>query len=74
MKTDSAAVYNGVAEELAKRILALIPDNPQLLEMTDCWELFKVPGFNCKDLGPTMFQAGWALNKAKHDYKASQEK
>jgi len=32
------------------------------------WGLFKVEGFNCEDLGATLFQAQWALAKAKKDW------
>jgi hypothetical protein len=56
--------YEGIANELVKRITALIPEHPEILKLNDPWKLFKVPGFNCKDLGPSLFQAGWALARA----------
>ncbi len=33
--------------------------------MDDPWDLFKVEGFDCKDIGPSFFQASWALNRTK---------
>ena len=61
--------YDGTANELAKRITKLIPDHPEILKLETPWGLFKVPGFKCDDLAPSMFQAGWALRKAVQDYK-----
>lgn len=65
----SEAAYVATADELVKRITALIPKHPELLTMADPWELFTVPGFECRDIGPTLFQAGWALRKAQQDYR-----
>ena len=64
-------LYESTADELKDRILKLIPDNPQILEMEDCWDLFKVEGFKCNDLQPSLFQAGWALAKAKQEYQSA---
>jgi hypothetical protein len=60
--------YSKTADKLTKRILKLIPKNLKILEMNTPWELFKLSDFNYEDLGPTMFQADWALNNAKHLY------
>ena len=61
-----AAQYTSTAEELASRIAALIPDNPQIMrDDFGAWDLFKVNGFKCDDLAPSLFQAGWALRKAR---------
>lgn len=57
--------YENTAEELANRIEALIPTNPEILKMDSPWDLFKVPGFKCDDLQPSMAQAAWALGKAQ---------
>lgn len=65
MSTD----YSSTANELSDRIFKLIPENPQILEMEDCWDLFNIKGFNCKDLRPSMFQASYALSNAKRKYK-----
>lgn len=61
--------YQSTADELANRIYDLIPQNPQILDMEDVWDLFKIPGFKCKDLQPSMAQAMFALNKATRMYK-----
>ena len=57
--------YEGVASSLVDRILALMPEHPELVTMDDPWQLFKVPGFQCDDLGPSLAQAGWALRNAQ---------
>jgi len=57
--------YAKTADELTARILALIPTAPEILTMESVWDLFKVEGFNCSDLGPSMAQAQWALSNAK---------
>lgn len=62
----SAVQYTATAEELASRITALIPTNPQIMrDDFGAWDLFKVDGFKCDDLAPSSFQAGWALRKAR---------
>ena len=57
--------YETTADELIERIRKLIPANPHILEMQDAFDLFQVPGFDCDDLGPSLFQASWALSRAK---------
>ncbi len=63
--------YETVAQELKRRILALIPDHPEILEMTDAWDLFKIPGFNCSDLDPSLAQADAAFVHAKAEFRLS---
>jgi hypothetical protein len=58
--------YENTANELRDRIIALIPDHPEILTMRSPWDLFKIDGFKCDDLGPSMAQAGWALSAAKN--------
>ena len=62
--------YNDAANEISNRILALIPSHPEILELTDPFKLFQVPGFQCDDISPSFAQAAWALSKAKSDYRA----
>ena len=58
--------YEETANELGKRILRLIPANPQILTM-DTFGLHGVAGFKCDDLEPSLAQAGaakrWAVLK-----------
>ena len=61
----AATCYAQTADELTHRIVALIPDNPHILTMESAWDLFKVEGFDCKDIGPSLAQAQWALSNAK---------
>ncbi len=65
--------YESTANALVNRILALIPEQPQILQLESAWDLFKVPGFKCDDIGPSLAQASWALSAAKQAYTASQE-
>ncbi len=65
--------YSTTANALSDRILALIPDHPEIMQMTSPWDLFKVKDFKCSDLNPSMFQASWALNDAKHRYRGQQQ-
>jgi hypothetical protein len=60
--------YASTADELVRRILALMPQHPKLLTMDDPWQLFSVPGFSCVDLSPSMQQASWALKRAQALY------
>ncbi len=57
--------YVNEADELIRRITALIPDHPEILDLTSPWDLFRVEGFDCADIGPTLFQASFALEQAK---------
>jgi hypothetical protein len=62
--------YESTCDVLTHRILGLIPENPDILEMYDCWKLFDVEGFKCDDLQPSMAQAGFALRAAQQMYRA----
>ena len=66
MEVSLQPVYEATADELVRRIRTLIPEHPEILELESPWDLFKVEGFNCADIGPSAFQASWALARAKH--------
>lgn len=53
--------YDGVVGALADQIRALLPLQPQVLQLEDPWGLFRVPGFNCEAFNPSLEQATWAL-------------
>ncbi len=63
--------YSQTADELVNRIVALIPENLNILELDSPWNLFEVNGFKCDDIGPSLFQAQRALAKAKSVYNQS---
>lgn len=63
--TYGAAEYEACANALVDRILALIPAHPEILEMTDPFELCKLNDFIYADLQPSLFQAQWALKRAQ---------
>ena len=64
-------IYEDIAEELIKRIIKLIPDNPTILEMKEPWGLLKIDGFEIDDLQPSLFQCTFALAKAQKIYNES---
>jgi hypothetical protein len=64
--------YISTGNELRDRILSLIPDNPEILEMNDCFNLFTVKGFHCDDLRPSLAQAGWAMRSAQRLFRERQ--
>ena len=57
--------YTNVIHDLEARILALIPEHPEIAEMTDPWPLFRIDAFDCKDIGPSLAQASAALRGAQ---------
>jgi hypothetical protein len=62
--------YAATADTLRDRIVALIPDNPHIMDMDDPWSLFGVKGFDCSDLGPSLAQAAFALRAAQQQYRS----
>jgi hypothetical protein len=61
--------YTATADELTKRILVLIPAHPEIMTLGSPFDLFKINGFKCDDLGPSLTQAKWALGKARKLHK-----
>ncbi len=61
--------YTDTANALKDKILAIIPDHPEILDMDEPGGLFKIEGFDCNDLAPSLFQAQWALGRAKMEWK-----
>lgn len=59
------SAYESTASSLVQRILALPHEKVNACQ--DAWDLFKVEGFKCDDLNPSLFQASWALGKAKEE-------
>ncbi len=68
----TSGAYGTVADELTKRITALIFDHPEILELKSAFDLFAIEDFNCSDLEPSYMQATWALAKAKGLHKHGQ--
>ena len=56
--------YEKTADELTNRILALIPDHQEILNLETPFDLFKIKEFNCKDLQPSLAQAQRSIGKA----------
>lgn len=65
--------YEETSTKLGLRILALIPSNPSILTMERPFALFKVPGFRCDDLQPSLAQAQHALTWARGKWKTQSE-
>jgi hypothetical protein len=57
--------YTYTTDRLADRIFELSKTRPEVLQLTDPWALFAVPGFDCRDLKPSFGQAVCALAQAK---------
>ena len=55
--------YQEVAEVLVNRIVALGAE--VILPLESPFDLFRVPGFFCDDLKPTLAQATFSLARAK---------
>lgn len=54
--------YEATADVLVDRIVAL---GPVILNLDSPWGLFKIEGFDCSDIEPSLAQASGALAKAQ---------
>lgn len=62
--------YDSTGHALRDRILALIPQHPEIMTCDDPGALFKIaPEFKCDDLQPSLFQAQWALAAAREAFR-----
>lgn len=66
--------YESTGNILADRILKLIPEHPEILTIEGAFDMFKVEGFYCDDLQPSLGQATWAIGRACRMYKESLQK
>jgi hypothetical protein len=57
-------MYFGVIAKLEERIKACIAKDASLKTLTDPWAWLRVPGFEYKDLSPTLSQVIAALQQA----------
>ena len=69
MTNAAEQAYSSVCDILEGRILALIPEHPEILDIESPFKLFKVDGFKCDDLQPSFAQASGALAWAKREYR-----
>ena len=60
--------YAATADELTKRVVALLREQPILAWGNDPWALLKA-GLKVDDIQPSLFQAQWAFAKAKEILK-----
>lgn len=63
--------YINDTEEAKSRILAAIPDHPEILEIKDPFDLFGIPGLNFDGLELSLFQAEFAMKKAQAEYQSA---
>jgi len=61
--------YNDTVNILKDRIKVLINDNPEILQIDDPWKLFDFEALVVSDLDPSLFQAQWALSRAKQEWR-----
>lgn len=57
--------YEETANRLIERIEALVPSHPEILRLESPWDLFRIEGFECADLQPSLAQASWALTQVR---------
>ena len=62
-------LYEATTNELRDRILALIPEHPEILDIESLFDLYDIDGFECDDLQPSMGQARRALESAKKAFR-----
>lgn len=60
--------YEATGNALIDRIEALIPEHPEILTMTNAFDLFKC-GLECDDLQPSFAQASMALGIVRHRHE-----
>jgi hypothetical protein len=60
--------YETTADEMVRRIRALIADHPEILRMTNPFDLFTIDQFSCGDLCASLAQAQAALATAKQQH------
>lgn len=61
--------YESTADAMVARILETFKRHPEAAALDDVWKLFKVEGFKCDDIGPSLAQAGWAFVEAKRQWR-----
>lgn len=61
--------YKNSTMEIYRRILALIPNHPEILEIQNVYDLRDVEGFKSDDLGVSFAQVSGALSAAKEVYR-----
>jgi hypothetical protein len=61
--------YIDSANKLRDRIVDLIPERPEIMNIENTWDLLDVDGLSFSDLDPTLAQASWALEQAKIIHK-----
>lgn len=59
---------------LANRIFEKIETNPEILKMTNVWNLVYVDGLELDDIQPSLAQARHALIRAQERYEAQHVK
>ena len=67
--TNGDTLYSDTANALGERILALIEKQPEVLHLSNPFDLFKVPGFECADLQPSLAQAAYSLRWAQRKWE-----
>ena len=71
--TTTATCYRGTIATLTQRIMDLVPSHPEILHLSSAWGLFRIPGFQCDDLAPSLAQAAAALTSAQQQFKLKTE-
>lgn len=64
--------YTATADRLVQRMLESFKEHPEAAKLDSVWDMLKVPGFQCDDIGPSHAQAGWAFNTAKRLFRSTE--
>jgi len=61
---ETSNAYTSIVDELARRILRIAHERPEILQSSVAFDMFKF-GLECSDLGPNLLQANAALEVAR---------
>ncbi len=61
----AAQAYSATADRLTERIESMVAQHPEIMTMTNVWDLFKIEGFTVEDIQPSFAQASWALSSVQ---------
>ena len=67
---DFSCDYKAACETIRDRIVALIPDHPEILEFTAAEQLHAIPGFDVSDLAPSGAMVQAALDMTPNIVRA----
>jgi hypothetical protein len=61
-------IDNGITYILYTRIKKLLPNNPEIMNIKNPWDLSEIKGFNIDGLDPALHQVSIALSAVQKGY------